>query len=121
METGKPLFLTNEGREPAAKGPMKALVAGGLHYIRSGDGSEELYNLETDRKEQTNLAGLPSAGVTLQSFRAALVGMLGKRRPAEVAPTARPQALLALRTTSGASRTTKAPNKAISKTHRNFI
>src|SRR5262249_46251028 len=42
METDKPLVLMNDGREPAAKGPMKSLVAGGMHYIRSGDGSEEL-------------------------------------------------------------------------------
>ena len=78
METGKPLFLTNQGREPAARGPMKALIAGGLHYIRSGDGSEELYNLGSDRKEQTNLAALPGAATTLQSFRAALDWMLNK-------------------------------------------
>ena len=83
METGKPLFLVNDGREPAAKGPMKALIAGGLHYIRSGDGSEELYNLESDRKEQTNLAGLPGAAVTLQSFRAALGWMLSKHPPSQ--------------------------------------
>ena len=36
METGKPELLTNQGREPAAKGPMKSLVAGGMHYIRIG-------------------------------------------------------------------------------------
>jgi len=83
MEAGKPLFLTNQGREPAAKGPMKALLAGGLHYIRSGDGSEELYNLESDRKEQTNLAGLPSAATILQSFRAALGWMLSKHPPSQ--------------------------------------
>ncbi len=33
---GKPLLLANQGREPAAKGPMKSLVAGGMHYIRYG-------------------------------------------------------------------------------------
>jgi hypothetical protein len=81
METGKPVFLTNEGREPAANGPMKALVAGGLHYIRSGDGREELFNLETDKEELTNLAGAPSASLSLQSFRAALASMLNKRPP----------------------------------------
>jgi arylsulfatase A-like enzyme len=78
METGKPLSLTNSGREPVASGPMKALVAGGLHYIRSGGGREELFSLESDSREQTNLAGAPSAGPTLQSFRAALGSMLSK-------------------------------------------
>jgi arylsulfatase A-like enzyme len=87
MEVGKPLSLTNEGREPAANGPMKALVAGGLHYIRSGDGREELYSLETDPGEQMNRAGAPGAAVTLQHFRAALHSMLGKRprRPGRTA------------------------------------
>ena len=61
METDKPTLLTNQGREPAAKGPMKAMVAGGMHYIRSGDGSEELYALDADPEERTNLAGLPEA------------------------------------------------------------
>ncbi len=42
METGKPDLLANQGREPAAKGPMKGMVLGGMHDIRSGDGSEEL-------------------------------------------------------------------------------
>ncbi len=82
METGKPLFLINDGREPAAKGPMKGLIAGGMHYIRSGDGSEELFNLETDAIERTNLAGLPTAGETLQTFRAALDRIL-KPRPGQ--------------------------------------
>ena len=43
METGKPLGLTNQGREPVARGPMKSLVAEGMHYIRRADGIEELY------------------------------------------------------------------------------
>ena len=42
METGKPPGLTNQGREPVAKGPMKSLVAEGMHYIRTADGLEEL-------------------------------------------------------------------------------
>ena len=45
METDKPELLTNQGREPAAKGPMKSLVARGMHYIRTADGLEELYML----------------------------------------------------------------------------
>ena len=83
METGKPLFLINEGREPASKGPMKGLIAGGMHYIRSGDGSEELFNLEADAIERTNLAGLPGAGESLQSFRAALDRILSKPTPGQ--------------------------------------
>ena len=69
----------NEGREPAAKGPMKSLVAGGMHYIRSGDGSEELYYLKSDPEERLNVAGAPAAGEILQRFRAGLAAMLRKR------------------------------------------
>ena len=36
MEAGKPPGLTNQGREPVAKGPMQGLVAEGMHYIRRG-------------------------------------------------------------------------------------
>ncbi len=79
METSKPLLLANEGREPAAKGPMKSLVAGGMHYIRTGDGLEELYDLRTDPEELTNLAGSPKAGEVIQGFRNQLAAMLRRK------------------------------------------
>jgi arylsulfatase A-like enzyme len=79
MEMDKPLLLVNEGREPAAKGPMKSLVAGGMHYIRSADASEELYNLASDPEERLNLAGAPEASEILRRFRAGLVTMTRKR------------------------------------------
>jgi hypothetical protein len=79
METGKPPLLTNQGREPAANGPMKSLVAGGMHYIRSADGSEELYNLKSDPEERLNVADSPMARTVLQRFRASLVALLRKR------------------------------------------
>jgi arylsulfatase A-like enzyme len=79
METTKPILLMNQGREPAAKGPMKSLVAGGMHYIRSGDGSEELYALKSDPEERLNLAGAPMARQVLQRFRASLAAKVRKR------------------------------------------
>ncbi len=79
METDKPIVLTNEGREPAAKGPMKSLVAGRMHYIRAADGSEELYNLKSDRDERLNLSGATAAGEVLQRFRTGLGAMVRKR------------------------------------------
>jgi arylsulfatase A-like enzyme len=79
METGKLLLLTNQGREPAAKGPMKSLVAGGMHYIRSADGLEELYALRSDPEEHLNTARSPIARGILQGFRDHLAAML--RRP----------------------------------------
>jgi arylsulfatase A-like enzyme len=91
METGKPLYPVNEGREPATKGPMKAVIAGELHYIRSGDGGEELYNLKSDRKEAVNLAGLPGAAATLQNFRVALDRLLSTHS-SDLARSSRPLA-----------------------------
>jgi hypothetical protein len=76
METGKPPGLTNQGREPVAKGPMKSLVADGKHYIRSADGREELYHLKTDPDERGDLAAYPAASEILRRFRDRLSAML---------------------------------------------
>jgi len=87
METEKPDLLTNQGREPVAKGSMRSLVAGGMHYIRSGDGGEELYALKADPAEETNLSSLPGAEVSLEGFRDALRSMFQRRSPnAALAP-----------------------------------
>jgi hypothetical protein len=75
MEISKPLLLTNQGREPAAKGPMKSLIAAGLHFIRSADGLEELYRLKSDPEESVNLAGSPNVGEDMRRFRDALPSM----------------------------------------------
>ena len=56
METTKPELIINGGREPAAKGPMKAVVVAGMHYIQMADGSEELYDVNKDVEETVNLA-----------------------------------------------------------------
>ena len=76
METGKPPGLTNQGREPVAKGPMKSLIADGKHYIRSADGREELYHLKTDPDERGDLAVYPAAAEILRRFRDRLSAML---------------------------------------------
>jgi arylsulfatase A-like enzyme len=82
METIKPEMLANQGREPAAKGPMKSLVAGGLHYIQRADGLEELYILESDPEEKFNVAGASDVQPVLEGLRAALGLTLKKgRRP----------------------------------------
>ena len=79
METGVPLLLTNQGREPAAKGPMKSLVAGGMHYIRSGNSLEELFVLKTDPEEQINLTVSETAREDLQRFRSLLAALLKRK------------------------------------------
>ncbi|MBV6519945.1 MAG: hypothetical protein MNPFHGCM_00048 [Gemmatimonadaceae bacterium] len=40
---------------PTAKGPMKALLDDSTHYIRNGDGTEELYRYREDAFEARNL------------------------------------------------------------------
>jgi arylsulfatase A-like enzyme len=80
MEMERPALLTNQGREPVSRGPMKSLVAGGMHYIRTGDGGEELFALGADPQELTSVAGLPGAEVSLEGFRGALRSMVGTRR-----------------------------------------
>jgi arylsulfatase A-like enzyme len=79
METTKPVLLTNEGREPAAKGPMKAVIAAGMHYIQMADGSEELYKMNSDIDEKSNLAGEADTLPVLLYFRGVL-DLLLKRR-----------------------------------------
>jgi arylsulfatase A-like enzyme len=79
IETTKPELLTNGGREPAAKGPMKAVVAAGMHYIHMADGSEELYNMNSDVEEKINLAHESSTWPVLLQFRNVL-GLLLKKR-----------------------------------------
>jgi arylsulfatase A-like enzyme len=86
METDKPDLLTNQGREPVAKGPMKSMVGGGMHYIRSGDGTEELYALDSDPEERMDVAGYLEAQEVLQHFRDGLRSML-HMHPSAVAQT----------------------------------
>ena len=88
MEMERPAVLTNQGREPVAKGPMKSLVAGGMHYIRSGDGGEELYALDVDPEEQNNVAGLPGAQFSLEGFRGALRSIFRTRQARDTGQTA---------------------------------
>jgi arylsulfatase A-like enzyme len=79
IEAAKPPSFTNQGREPVAKGPMQSLVGDGMHYIRTGDGAEELYLLSTDPEERTNVAFYSFAAEPLQRFRTRLKAMLQKR------------------------------------------
>jgi arylsulfatase A-like enzyme len=79
METDKPELLANQGREPAAKGPMKSLVAGGMHYIRTSDGLEELYMLNSDPEERFNVAGSAMARDALPAFRNTISTMQRRR------------------------------------------
>jgi arylsulfatase A-like enzyme len=78
MEADKPPALTNQGREPVAKGPMQAIVSEGMHYIRSADGFEELYFLDSDPEEQSSVVAYPGAAETLKQLRARMSAALKK-------------------------------------------
>lgn len=65
---------------PVYKGPMKSLADGRYHYIRNGDGREELYDFENDPWEQRDLAGTDEARQALTRFRTALQTILARNR-----------------------------------------
>ena len=62
----------NRGESPAARGPMTSVVDREYHYIRGGDGREELYDLRRDPGEARDLARSPEQAATLGRFRASL-------------------------------------------------
>ena len=57
---------------PLSRGNMKSLVAGPYHYIRNGDGSEELYDLEHDPDETKELSRSEENREILDRFRQSL-------------------------------------------------
>ena len=69
---------------PTAKGDMQSLDDNQYHYVRNGDGREELYALEQDPGEEHDLAHLSGSREALERFRMAL------RRILEDSPPARP-------------------------------
>ena len=60
----------NGSRPPALRGPMVAIVAEGMSYIRNSDDSEELYRLIDDPEQAKDLAGDEAFRPTLERLRA---------------------------------------------------
>lgn len=60
---------------PTQRGAMRSLVDAQWHYIRNGDGIEELYAYRVDPEERRNLADTPGHAAVLESMRTALAGM----------------------------------------------
>jgi hypothetical protein len=58
---------------PAAKGDMKSLVDDRYHFIKNGDGREELYDWEHDPWETQDLAGTEGGRPLLEQFRKSLL------------------------------------------------
>ena len=65
---------------PIHKGDMQSLVDARYHYIRNGDGREELYDLQNDPWEQRDLSGSEEASPALTRFRASLQILLARNR-----------------------------------------
>jgi arylsulfatase A-like enzyme len=88
---------------PISRGDMRSLVADGMHYIRNGDGIEELYDFRSDRAELANLAADPRARQTLLRLRAQ-ADAIPARTPNASGPAApaTPRARLALAPQRGA-------------------
>jgi arylsulfatase A-like enzyme len=60
----------NQGRSPAARGPLFALADGGWVYIRNaGDGTEELFDERDDPRELSNKARSAAMQPALQRLR----------------------------------------------------
>jgi arylsulfatase A-like enzyme len=55
---------------PVSIGDMTSVVADGLHYIRNGDGREELFDLGSDPHERHDVARQAAARVRLATIRA---------------------------------------------------
>ncbi len=71
--------IRKQKSKPVSRGDMKSLALNGLHYIKNGDGVEELYDLKVDRAEERDLAGLPERRAGLLQFRALLpLSLVGK-------------------------------------------
>ncbi len=69
---------------------MKSLVADGYHYIRRGDGTEELYDFRGDPAEERDLARSGEASEQLARFRTSLQEILALRSgELEASPEAR--------------------------------
>lgn len=64
---------------PASKGAMQAVIVGGHHYIRNGDGREELYDFERDIAEVDNLVDRPEKRAALDEARRAAAGVWKRR------------------------------------------
>jgi arylsulfatase A-like enzyme len=61
---------------PTSRGPMKALLDSTSHYIRYGDGVEQLFNWRTDPGELDDLAGHADKAAELVRHRATIARTL---------------------------------------------
>jgi arylsulfatase A-like enzyme len=65
-------------RNPSGRGTLRSIIDGDLHYIRNGDGVEELYDLKADRAEAHNLAATDAGKQVVAAMRGRLQQFLVK-------------------------------------------
>lgn len=81
----------NQAWFPASWGPaMFSLVDSVHHYIRNGDGSEELYDTKADPGERTNVAGDSSVATVLGGFRRTMDALVPGLPPFAATPVTHP-------------------------------
>jgi len=78
-------------RYPSAHGDMAALLARGIHYIRNGDGSEELYDVLADPWQANNLAPIESFRPALLDLRTSLNEAVSSPRLSLAPPAPEPR------------------------------
>ena len=61
---------------PISKGDMKSIEFDGLRYIQNSDGTEELYDFNTDPEEKNNLVNTLEGQAALPQFRSLLESIL---------------------------------------------
>lgn len=67
--------------DPVSRGPMRSVVGDSLHYIRNGDGSEELYRFRLDPAEGVNLAADSAWQGRVADLRRMVEGLPGRFSP----------------------------------------
>jgi arylsulfatase A-like enzyme len=70
-------------KTPASDGDMQGLVLDNMYYIRNANGREEVYNLETDADQQSNLSQTP-AGQHVAERSRRLIQEAQKLRPRDI-------------------------------------
>lgn len=82
--TGSPILAQADGRPARSpliatrNGPLESLVRGRLHYIRAGDGGEELYDVVRDPEEAHDLSESAQHRSDLRELRTALDSVLAE-------------------------------------------
>src|SRR4029078_12193293 len=67
-----PVCRQSSTTSPASFGPMRSVLDEQFHYIRRGDGLEQLFDYRADPSELTDLSGTGAGRAKIQQMRLAL-------------------------------------------------